>query len=92
MDQRFTTQWAAVNSTNTLSAGLAVAGAAALFVAPPVGIGLGIGSAVSGGAASAGDAAADSYLLAELRRIVQRALYEEFSDLRCLATASLKPI
>mmetsp|Transcript_22300 Transcript_22300/g.51037 ORF Transcript_22300/g.51037 Transcript_22300/m.51037 type:complete len:606 (-) Transcript_22300:70-1887(-) len=68
LDARFTGQWAAVNSTNTLSAGLAVAGAAALFVAPPVGIGLGIGSAVSGGAASAGDAAADSILVAELRK------------------------
>mmetsp|Transcript_62495 Transcript_62495/g.116157 ORF Transcript_62495/g.116157 Transcript_62495/m.116157 type:complete len:608 (-) Transcript_62495:41-1864(-) len=68
LDDRMTGQWAAVNSTNTLSAGLAVAGAAALFVAPPVGIGLGIGSAVSGGAASAGDAAADSIVVAELRK------------------------
>mmetsp|Transcript_9195 Transcript_9195/g.20488 ORF Transcript_9195/g.20488 Transcript_9195/m.20488 type:complete len:604 (-) Transcript_9195:58-1869(-) len=84
MDDKMTGQWAAVNSTNTLSAGLAVAGAAALFVAPPVGIGLGIGSAVSGGAASAGDAAADSFLLAELRKIII------VSDMSSLAVAELQ--
>jgi len=68
LDQQLTGQWLAVNSTNTVGAGLAVASAVSFFVAPPVGIGLGLASAAAGGAATAGDAVADHLAVAELRR------------------------
>jgi len=67
LDQRQTAQWVAVNSTNTLSAGLSIASAVSMFLVPPVGIALGIGSAAVGGAATAGDAVADRLQLRELR-------------------------
>jgi hypothetical protein len=67
IDARFTGQWLAVNSGNTVGAGLAVASAACLFVAPPVGVGLGIGSVAVSGAATGGDLLADSSFVSDLR-------------------------
>lgn len=67
LDQLQTNQWVAVNSTNTLSAGLGIAAAVSMFVAPPAGIALGIGSAAVGGAAATGDTIGDRVALGELR-------------------------
>ena len=44
-----------VNSTNTVTAGLAIGASAAMFTAPPVGLGLGIASAATAGVAQVGD-------------------------------------
>ena len=45
------------------AAGLAVGSAAALFVAPPVGIGLGLAAAATGGMTTAADLSEDSSAL-----------------------------
>jgi len=68
LDEKLTAQWVTVNGTNTVSAGLAVASAVSLFVAPPIGIGLGLGSAAAGGLASAGDVVSDHVALGEIRQ------------------------
>lgn len=68
LDDKFTGQWLGVNVGNTASAGLGIASAVLLFAAPPLGVGLGIGSAVAGGAAFAGDSLADWAHLGDLKR------------------------
>jgi len=68
MEQQLKGQWVAVNSVNTLSAGLGIASAVALFLAPPIGIGLGVTSAAAGIGATAGDIIADTTKLSELRQ------------------------
>jgi len=67
LDTQFTGQWVGVNTTNSAAAGMGIAAAVLLFVVPPVGIGLGAGSAVAGGAAWAGDCATDYALFSQLR-------------------------
>jgi len=74
IDEKLTGQWVAVNSGNTIGAGLAVASAALLIVAPPVGAvgaaGLGIGSAAACATSTAGDVVADQMMMADLRHIL----------------------
>lgn len=74
IDEKLTGQWVAVNSGNTIGAGLAVASAALLIVAPPVGAvgaaGLGVGSAAACTASTAGDVVADQVMMADLRHIL----------------------
>jgi len=74
IDEKLTGQWVAVNSGNTIGAGLAVASAALLIVAPPVGAagaaGLGIGSAAACTASTAGDVVSDQVMMADLRHIL----------------------
>mmetsp|Transcript_124086 Transcript_124086/g.247171 ORF Transcript_124086/g.247171 Transcript_124086/m.247171 type:complete len:411 (+) Transcript_124086:71-1303(+) len=72
LDKLQTNQWVAVNSTNTLSAGLGIASAVSMFVLPPAGIALGIGSAAVGGAAATGDTIGDRVALGELRGQIMR--------------------
>lgn len=84
IDEHLTRQWVAVNSTNTAGAGLAVASAAALFVNPLVGIGLGVASAATSGVATAGDYLADKAVLAEVRRSINE------DDMNVFAVASLQ--
>lgn len=68
-----------MNSTNSVSAGLAISAAVTFFVAPPVAAGLAIGSAVSGGAAAVGDALADSVRVEEARRLCCQADMSNFA-------------
>jgi len=70
LDLRFTNQWVGANVGNTTTASLGIASAVLLFVAPPVGIGLGIGSAVTGGLSFAGDSFADRMHCLDFRRRV----------------------
>jgi len=72
-DQQLTGQWVAVNSVNTISAGLGIASVVASLLAPAMGIGLGISSAVAGIGATVGDIIADKTKLWELRQ--QMSLY-----------------
>lgn len=72
LDSRFTSQWLGVNCGNTASAGLGIASAVCLFSAPPVGVGLGLGSAAVGGATFAGDSVADRAHSLELKRQLSR--------------------
>mmetsp|Transcript_81282 Transcript_81282/g.161322 ORF Transcript_81282/g.161322 Transcript_81282/m.161322 type:complete len:592 (-) Transcript_81282:184-1959(-) len=86
LDRSLSSQWVAVNSVNTLSAGLGVAAAVSLLVAPPagmtaVGVALGLGSAVTGGGASAGDAVVDHSNLRDLRHKLQLHSWNEFAVL-----------
>lgn len=60
LDGGLTTQWVAVNSAKSTTAGLAVASAVSFFLFPPAGIGLGIASAVTGVTTAIGDWVADS--------------------------------
>mmetsp|Transcript_77279 Transcript_77279/g.202769 ORF Transcript_77279/g.202769 Transcript_77279/m.202769 type:complete len:536 (+) Transcript_77279:3-1610(+) len=78
LDARFTGQWVGVNVTNTASAGLGIASAVLLFAAPPVGVGLGVGSAITGGIAFAGDSLADRAHLSDLKRQLSRDAREAF--------------
>ena len=55
LDQDFTRQWVGVNTAKTATAGLSIAAFVTLFVLPPVGIGLGIGAAVTGAGTSVTD-------------------------------------
>lgn len=59
LDGQFTSQWVGTNVGNTTSASLGIASAVCLFVVLPVGIGLGVGSAVTAGLTFAGDTLAD---------------------------------
>lgn len=83
LDASFTNQWVGVNVGNTASAGLGIASAVMLFAAPPVGIGLGIGSAVAGSATLAGDKLADWAHLTALRRQLSQ------DALNCFVVAEL---
>lgn len=78
LDARFTDQWVGVNVGNTASAGLGIASAVLLFTAPPLGVGLGIGSAVTGGLTFAGDSLADLALLTDLKRRLSQDAYDAF--------------
>lgn len=78
LDVRFTGQWMGVNMGNTASAGLGIASAVMLFTAPPVGVGLGVGSAITGGIAFAGDAVGDRKHISELKRQMSRDAREAF--------------
>lgn len=68
LDASLTGQWVGANVGTTASAGLGIASAVLLFVAPPVGLGIGIGSAVTGGLTFAGDSVADVAFQGELKR------------------------
>lgn len=59
LDRQFTGQWVGTNVGNTTSASLGIASAVCLFVVPPVGIGLGVGSAITAGLTFTGDTLAD---------------------------------
>lgn len=67
LDGSITKQWLGVNSANTATAGLAVGSAAAMFVAPPLGIGLGLAAAATGGMTTAADVSEDSCMLKSFR-------------------------
>eukprot|EP00440_Ansanella_granifera_P069026 gb/GFBE01074877.1/.p1 GENE.gb/GFBE01074877.1/~~gb/GFBE01074877.1/.p1 ORF type:complete len:609 (+),score=99.32 gb/GFBE01074877.1/:1-1827(+) len=79
LDAKFTGQWWGVNMGTSASAGLGIASAVLLFVAPPVGVGLGVGSAVTGGLAFAGDVATDRELLADFRSQLSRDTRDAFA-------------
>lgn len=68
LDAKFTGQWVGVNVGNTASAGMGIASAVFLFMAPPVGIGLGVGSAVTSSVTFAGDSLADWAHASDLKR------------------------
>eukprot|EP00931_Biecheleriopsis_adriatica_P088747 TRINITY_DN62997_c0_g1_i1.p1 TRINITY_DN62997_c0_g1~~TRINITY_DN62997_c0_g1_i1.p1 ORF type:complete len:516 (+),score=110.56 TRINITY_DN62997_c0_g1_i1:61-1608(+) len=68
LDASITGQWVSANVGTTTSAGLGIASAVLLFVAPPVGLGIGIGSALTGGITFAGDSVADRAHHSELKR------------------------
>eukprot|EP00928_Gymnodinium_smaydae_P037480 TRINITY_DN26008_c0_g1_i2.p1 TRINITY_DN26008_c0_g1~~TRINITY_DN26008_c0_g1_i2.p1 ORF type:complete len:593 (-),score=111.89 TRINITY_DN26008_c0_g1_i2:104-1882(-) len=68
LDEELTSQWYAVNSANTMSAGLGVMAAVSIVLATPLSFGLAMGSAAVGGGACAGDALADHFRTGELRR------------------------
>lgn len=72
LDNSFSRQWVGTNVGNTTSAGLGIASAVCLFVVPPVGIGLGVGSAVAAGLTFAGDAAATHAHNSAFRRQLSR--------------------
>lgn len=78
LDKRFTGQWVGTNVGNTTSASLGIASAAFLFFAPPVAIGLGVGSAVTGGVTMGADAVADSVNHASLRRQLANDAWNSF--------------
>lgn len=78
LDARFTDQWFGVNMGTTASAGLGIASAVLLFTAPPVGVGLGIGSSVAGGLAFAGDSLADHSHLTDLKRQLSEDAFDAF--------------
>eukprot|EP00425_Heterocapsa_triquetra_P001419 CAMPEP_0195064584 /NCGR_PEP_ID=MMETSP0448-20130528/10556_1 /TAXON_ID=66468 /ORGANISM="Heterocapsa triquestra, Strain CCMP 448" /LENGTH=551 /DNA_ID=CAMNT_0040095607 /DNA_START=55 /DNA_END=1710 /DNA_ORIENTATION=+ len=78
LDARFTGQWVGVNVGNTASAGLGIASAVLLFAVPPVGVGLGVGSAIAGGLTFAGDSLADRAHLADLKRQLSADAREAF--------------
>merc|ERR1719359_652551 len=59
LDRQFASQWVGTNVGNTTSASLGIASAVCLFVVPPLGIGLGIGSAIAAGLTFTGDTLAD---------------------------------
>jgi len=67
LDGDITKQWFGVNSANTATAGLAVGSAVTMFIAPPVGIGLGLAAATSGGVTTAADVSEDSNMLKAFR-------------------------
>lgn len=67
VDESLTGQWLAVNSANTMSAGLGVAAAVSLFMAPPISFSLVVGSALVGGGAGAGDAIGDVMTNGDMR-------------------------
>eukprot|EP00441_Pelagodinium_beii_P009567 CAMPEP_0197693818 /NCGR_PEP_ID=MMETSP1338-20131121/113031_1 /TAXON_ID=43686 ORGANISM="Pelagodinium beii, Strain RCC1491" /NCGR_SAMPLE_ID=MMETSP1338 /ASSEMBLY_ACC=CAM_ASM_000754 /LENGTH=541 /DNA_ID=CAMNT_0043276607 /DNA_START=75 /DNA_END=1697 /DNA_ORIENTATION=+ len=78
LDTKFTGQWLGVNMGTSASAGLGIASAVLLFTAPPVGIGLGVGSAVTGGLAYAGDVASEGELVADFRSQLSRDARDAF--------------
>jgi len=78
LDTRFTGQWVGVNSANTAAAGMGIAAAVLLFTVPPVGVGLGIGSAIAGGVGCAGDFAADYAHFKGLRRQLAKDAWNAF--------------
>jgi hypothetical protein len=84
VDEHLTRQWVAVNSTNTAGAGLAVASAAALFINPLVGLGLGVASAATNGVATAGDYLADQAILSDVRWCLNK------DDMNIFAVADLQ--
>lgn len=59
LDYGLTVQWAGVGTAKSVSAALGIAAAVTIFLVPPVGIGLGIGSAASGVATTVGDVIAN---------------------------------
>jgi hypothetical protein len=67
LDSSITKQWLGVNSANTATAGLALGSAVTMFVVPPVGIGLGIAAAASGGMTTAADVTEDSCMMKAFR-------------------------
>lgn len=79
IDARFTGQWVGTNLGNTTSAGLGIASAVFLFLVPPVGVGLGIGSAVTGGITFAGDSLADRAHMAMLRKQLATDAWNSFA-------------
>lgn len=78
LDHQFTSQWVGANVGNTTSASLGIASAVWLFVALPVGIGLGVGSAVTAGVTWAGDVLADRAHHSTLRKQLSRDLSSAF--------------
>jgi len=78
LDAKFTGQWVGVNVGTTASAGLGIASAVTMFLAPPVGVGLGIGSALTGGIAFTGDSLADRAHLADFRKQLSKDAWNSF--------------
>eukprot|EP00928_Gymnodinium_smaydae_P052714 TRINITY_DN3684_c2_g1_i1.p1 TRINITY_DN3684_c2_g1~~TRINITY_DN3684_c2_g1_i1.p1 ORF type:complete len:634 (+),score=114.77 TRINITY_DN3684_c2_g1_i1:168-1904(+) len=68
-----------VNAGNTATAGLGIASAVLLFVAPPLGVALGAASATAGGVTCAGDALADQAHAADLREQLSRDAWDSFA-------------
>lgn len=79
LDRSLYSQWVAVNSANTMSAGLGVAASVSLFIAPPVSIVLGLASAVVGGGTSTADALVDLSKHCGLRRQLSTDSWNEFA-------------
>jgi len=69
-DRECTERWFIVNGVNTLSAGLGIASAVAIFLAPPVGIGLGIASAATSGTATVAEIADENSAISQLRQTI----------------------
>jgi hypothetical protein len=78
LDAQFTGQWMGTNFGNTASAGLGIASAVCLFVVPPVGVGLGVGSAITAGLAFTGDVIADSAHHSIFRKQLSRDAFHAF--------------
>lgn len=72
LDGQFTNQWMGANVGNTTSASLGIASAVCLFVVQPLGIGLGVGSALCAGVTFAGDTIADHAHHSILRKQLSR--------------------
>jgi len=77
LDKQLSKQWYRVNSTNSVSAGLAVASFATLFTVPPMGVALGIGSAAMGASAIGGDMVGDHNCGDQFAHAVQQDSYEQ---------------
>mmetsp|Transcript_18219 Transcript_18219/g.32014 ORF Transcript_18219/g.32014 Transcript_18219/m.32014 type:complete len:529 (+) Transcript_18219:54-1640(+) len=78
LDDNITGQWVGANVGTTTSAGLGIASAVLLFLAPPVGLGIGIGSAVTGGLTWAGDSVADKFTESQIKRQLSEDAREAF--------------
>jgi hypothetical protein len=78
LDRQFTGQWVGTNVGNTTSASLGIASAVMLFVVPPVGIGLGVGSAITAGITFTGDALADRAHHSTFRRQLSKDAWNAF--------------
>merc|ERR1719491_2577354 len=78
LDGQFTHQWLGTNVGNTTSASLGIGSAVMLFVALPVGIGLGVGSAMTAGLTFAGDILADRAHHSSLRKQLSRDVSSAF--------------
>lgn len=77
LDAKMTKQWKGVNSTNTASAGLAVASFALCTLAPPVGVALGVTSAATGMAGTARDVHGDRKKFGRFYQAVHDDTYEQ---------------
>lgn len=80
-----------MNSVKTATAGAAVAGVVLLFINPPVGVAVGISSAVAGLATTAGDSIATKYKRSRLGykiaevKTAAREMAEVFNYIRLMA-------
>lgn len=79
LDQQLTNQWVAVNSANTVSAGLGIAAAVALLAVSTGGMSLLVGSAVTGAGAGTADIMADRHRLSDLRTQICQDAWNAFA-------------